>query len=198
MQTPETLKLVYFYSCALFAVIGALATVIAANPIRGAMGLLLTIGAIAALFLSLHAEFLAVVQLIVYAGAVVVLFLFAIMLLGPAAMPPKDHDTWVTRLLGALGALGVAGFGIAAIAAGNGEKKAHFPVVQGGEGTIEAMARDVFGPGLVPFELSSALLIVAIVGAVAVARGRQGEKALVAGGGVLVKKPAHPHPGAAQ
>ena len=177
MQTPETLKLVYFYSCAIFAVLGALATVLAANPIRGAMGLLLTIGSIAALFLSLHAEFLAAVQLIVYAGAVVVLFLFAIMLLGPAAVPPKDNDTLVTRIVGAVGAIGVGLFGITTIFVWNGEKKPHFPVVQGGEGTIEAMARDVFGPGLVPFELSSALLIVAIVGAVAVARGRQGAPA---------------------
>jgi NADH-quinone oxidoreductase subunit J len=177
MQTPETLKLVYFYSCALFAVVGALATILAANPIRGAMGLLLTICAIAALFLSLHAEFLAVVQLIVYAGAVVVLFLFAIMLLGPAAIPPKDHDTAVTRIFAAVGAVIFGAFGIGTIVVWNHAKKLPFPPLEGGEGTIEAMAHDVFGAGLVPFELSSALLIVAIVGAVAVARGRQGEAA---------------------
>ena len=57
------------------------------NPIRGAMGLLLLILSVAGLFLALHAQFLAAIQLIVYAGAIVVLFLFVIMLLGPE----RDH-----------------------------------------------------------------------------------------------------------
>lgn len=175
-MNSETLKVVYFYVCAAIAVAGALFTVGAANPIRGAMGLLLTICGIAALFLSLHAEFLAMVQLIVYAGAVVVLFLFAIMLLGPAAVPPHDHETLPSRLAGALGMALVSAGGIVAIVVGDGTKTPHpFPVVRGGEGTIEAVAHEIFGPGLVPFEIASALLLVAVVGAVAVARGRQGE-----------------------
>ena len=178
-MNSETLKVVYFYVCAAIAVAGALFTVGAANPIRGAMGLLLTICGIAALFLSLHAEFLAMVQLIVYAGAVVVLFLFAIMLLGPAAVPPHDHETLPSRLAGALGMALVSVGGIVAILVGDGSKTPKpFPVVRGGEGTIEAVAHEIFGPGLVPFELASALLLVAVVGAVAVARGRQGEAAL--------------------
>ncbi|MCU0655463.1 MAG: NADH-quinone oxidoreductase subunit J [Polyangiaceae bacterium] len=176
-MNSETLKIVYFYVCAAMAVAGALFTVGAINPIRGAMGLLLTISGIAALFLSLHAEFLAAVQLIVYAGAVVVLFLFAIMLLGPAALPPDDKESLPSRVVGAVGVglLGVGG--VLSILAGNGDKPKAFPLVKGGEGTIEAVAREVFGPGLVPFELASALLMVAVVGAVAVARGKQGEAA---------------------
>lgn len=178
-MNSETLKVVYFYVCAAIAVAGALFTVGAANPIRGAMGLLLTICGIAALFLSLHAEFLAMVQLIVYAGAVVVLFLFAIMLLGPAAVPPHDHETLPSRLAGALGMVLVSAGGIVAILVGDGSKTPKpFPVVRGGEGTIEAVAHEIFGPGIVPFELASALLMVAVVGAVAVARGRQGESAV--------------------
>lgn len=176
-MSSETLKIVYFYVCAAISVAGALFTVGAMNPIRGAMGLLMTICGIAALFLSLHAEFLAAVQLIVYAGAVVVLFLFAIMLLGPAALPPSDRESLPSRVAGALGLGLLAVGGILSIVVGNGETPKGFPVVQGGEGTIESVAREVFGPGLVPFELSSALLIVAVVGAVAVARGKQGELA---------------------
>jgi NADH-quinone oxidoreductase subunit J len=174
-MNSETLKIVYFYLCAAITVAGALFTVGAINPIRGAMGLLLTISGIAALFLSLHAEFLAAVQLIVYAGAVVVLFLFAIMLLGPAALPPDDRESLPSRVVGAVGGglLGVGG--VMSILAGNGQTPKNFPVIKGGEGTIEAVAREVFGPGLVPFELASALLMVAVVGAVAVARGKQGE-----------------------
>ena len=88
----STLGIGYFYVCAALAVSGALAVVVARNPIRSAMGLLLLILSIAGLFLALHAQFLAAVQLIVYAGAIVVLFLFVIMLLGPSASPPLDQD----------------------------------------------------------------------------------------------------------
>src|SRR5579859_5705398 len=81
----------YFYACAAVALGGALAVVIARNPVRGAMGLLLLILSIAGLFLALNAQFLAAIQLIVYAGAIVVLFLFVIMLLGPSATPARDR-----------------------------------------------------------------------------------------------------------
>ena len=58
------------------------------------MGLLLLILSVAGLFLALDAQFLAAIQLIVYAGAIVVLFLFVIMLLGPSAAPPRDGAAW--------------------------------------------------------------------------------------------------------
>ena len=83
----------FFGACALACTLGAAATVFAKNPIRGAMGLLLCIAGIAGLFLSLHAQFLAAIQLIVYAGAVVILFVFVIMLLGPDATSPKDASS---------------------------------------------------------------------------------------------------------
>src|SRR5580693_3107608 len=99
----------YFYACAAMAVIGALATVIMPNPIRGAMGLLLMILSLAGLFLALHAQFLAAIQLIVYAGAIVVLFLFVIMLLGPSASTPSDRRGLAVRIFGG-GLFGLAGF----------------------------------------------------------------------------------------
>src|SRR6186713_83379 len=74
-----------FFVCAVACIVGALSTIAAKNPIRGAVGLLTTIVGIAGLFLGLQAQFLAAIQLIVYAGAVVVLFVFVIMLLGPDA-----------------------------------------------------------------------------------------------------------------
>src|SRR5215472_1448309 len=97
----STLAAVYFFFCAALAVGGAAAVVLSKNPIRGAMGLLLLILSVAGLFLALHAQFLAAIQLIVYAGAIVVLFLFVIMLLGPSATPPRDHRDVVARTLGA-------------------------------------------------------------------------------------------------
>src|SRR3954463_6802690 len=88
----------------------------AKNPNRGAMWLLLMILAIAGLFLALHAQFLAAVQLIVYAGAIVVLFLFVIMLLGPSASTASDHRGRIPRAIGAglFGASGIAAVGLVA------------------------------------------------------------------------------------
>ena len=75
----------------------ALSIVIAQNPIRSAMGLLLLILSVAGLFLALDAQFLAAIQLIVYAGAIVVLFLFVIMLLGPMSSAPSDRRGLLAR-----------------------------------------------------------------------------------------------------
>ncbi len=76
---------VFFAVASAVALLGALMTIASKSPIRSAVGLLITIVGIAALFLMLNAQFLAAIQLIVYAGAVVVLFVFVIMLLGPDA-----------------------------------------------------------------------------------------------------------------
>lgn len=163
----------YFWLCALLAVAGAGFTVSAKNPIRGAMGLLLMILAVAGLFLALHAQFLAAIQLIVYAGAIVVLFLFVIMLLGPDATPPHDHRGRAPRTVGA--AL-FAGAGLAAsllvVRAAPAAPKGLLQSAPQGFGSVEQFGAVLFSDALVPFELSSALLMVAIIGAVAVARGR--------------------------
>jgi NADH-quinone oxidoreductase subunit J len=164
----------YFFLCAALAVGGALATISAKNPIRGAMGLLMMILAIAGLFLALHAQFLAAIQLIVYAGAIVVLFLFVIMLLGPSASTPSDHRGRIPRAIGA-GLFGAGGLGAMALlitAAPKPTAGDTLPSVLGDFGSVDAFGRILFSQGIVPFELSSALLMVAIVGAVAVARGR--------------------------
>lgn len=163
----------YFYVCALLAVGGAVATVAAKNPIRGAMGLLGMILAIAGLFLALHAQFLAAIQLIVYAGAIVVLFLFVIMLLGPDSTPPSDHRGRIPRAIGA-GLFAAVGIGSMALlyASAPKEKAPLLTDVVGDFGSVDAFGRVIFSEALVPFELTSALLMVAIVGAVAVARGR--------------------------
>ena len=162
----------YFYACALTAVIGALTTVLMPNPIRGAMGLLLMIVSLAGIFLALHAQFLAAVQLIVYAGAIVVLFLFVIMLLGPDATPPHDSRGRFSRTLaGGLFTLLAIGAMAAVVHGGM-----HFVSVNPEDdfGSIDHFGRVLFSYGIVPFELSSALLMVAVISAVAVARGKDG------------------------
>jgi NADH-quinone oxidoreductase subunit J len=168
----------YFYVCAVLAILGALGVVIAKNPIRGAMGLLLMILSIAGVFLALHAQFLAAIQLIVYAGAIVVLFLFVIMLLGPSASTPTDRRGRIPRIVaGALFAAaslgaGVAVFLVASKSAPPADAGALLPTPPNDFGSVDAFGKILFTQGLLPFELSSALLMVAIVGAVAVARGR--------------------------
>ena len=176
-QTEWTLGQTYFWCCAALAVAGALGTVSAKNPIRGAMGLLLMILSVAGLFLALHAQFLAAIQLIVYAGAVVVLFLFVIMLLGPSASTPTDHRGRITRT--ASGAL-FAGAGLSLMwllvkTAPPAPKT--LPPPPAGFGGVDAFGQNLFTHGILPFELASALLMVAIIGALAVARGRGGKQA---------------------
>lgn len=160
-----------FLVCALACVVGAIATIVARNPVRGAMGLLLTIVGIAGLFLKLSAQFLAAIQLIVYAGAVVVLFVFVIMLLGAdAAAVREDRARGAKYVSGVLMTLMAAGVlrGLAPSA----RNVTRFEAVSPDHGSVEAVGKMLFTDGVVPFELTTALLIVAVVGAIAVARGK--------------------------
>ena len=178
----------YFWICALAALFGAGATVVAKNPIRGAMGLLFMILNIAGLFLALHAQFLAAIQLIVYAGAIVVLFIFVIMLLGPSATPPHDNRGRIPRAFGAavFGGAALAAMGLLYRAAQPATPEAAKKAAQFLDaappdfGSVDRFVQIIFSDGLLPFELSSALLMVAIVGAVAVARGRGKSHAQIA------------------
>lgn len=172
-QTEMILGQTYFWCCAGLAVLGAVATVSAKNPIRGAMGLLLMILCIAGLFLALHAQFLAAIQLIVYAGAITVLFLFVIMLLGPSASTPSDQRGRISRTAAAalFGGAGLSAMYLLVKTAPPAPKVLPAPAFPG-FGGVEAFGHTLFTDGILPFELSSALLMVAIIGAVAVAQGR--------------------------
>jgi NADH-quinone oxidoreductase subunit J len=161
--------LLLFAVCSLLCLGGALVTVTSVNPIRGALGLLGTIIGIAGLFLRLNAEFLATMQILVYAGAVVILFVFVVMLLGPTASLPKDagrRSFYARAISGALG----AGVAVLLFALLSSTATHSFPVVGKEHGTVEAVGMQIFKEALVPFELATALLIVAAIGAIAVAR----------------------------
>jgi NADH-quinone oxidoreductase subunit J len=169
---------VFFVVCTLVCVVGAIATIASRNPIRGAVGLLSTIMGIAGLFLKLSAEFLAVIQLIVYAGAVVVLFVFVIMLLGPDASvndeshPPKGRfSRWAAAVLMVV----ISVSSVLFLREGFGEPTPLHPASTG-HGSLEAVGGLLFTVGIVPFEIATALLIVAVVGAIAVARSRPTKK----------------------
>ncbi|WP_437301792.1 NADH-quinone oxidoreductase subunit J family protein [Sorangium sp. So ce388] len=169
----------FFGLASLLVLLGGLATVAARNPIRGAMGLLTSIVGIAGLYLMLAAEFLAAIQILVYAGAVVILFLFVIMLLGPSATSPRDARTAVPRYIGA-GVFAAGSIGALLLAASAGKPGVTaLPAAPESLGTIDALGHELFTKGIVPFELSGALLLVAVVGAVAVARGKQVDPTLL-------------------
>lgn len=162
---------IFFCVCALVSFVGALVTIIAKNPIRGAVGLLATILGIAGLFMLLNAQFLAAIQLIVYAGAVVVLFVFVIMLLGPDAGASESGlgKARLSRALGGVALVALALFTLFVLAQVSPGATA-LGKVGPEHGSAEAVGHLLFTAGIVPFELATALLIVAVVGAIAVAR----------------------------
>jgi NADH-quinone oxidoreductase subunit J len=162
-----------FVVCSIVCVAGALATITAKNPIRGAIGLLATIVGIAGLFLKLRAEFLAAIQLIVYAGAVVVLFVFVLMLLGSAAVSTESKRRRFSRWAASI-VLGVSSLAGLVLMLRSGGGVTPFGAPAEGHGSVEAIGTLMFSDALAVFELSTALLIVAVIGAIAVARGKQG------------------------
>ncbi|MFM9137182.1 MAG: NADH-quinone oxidoreductase subunit J, partial [Actinomycetota bacterium] len=109
------MELFVFVCASIMILAGALGVVLRSNPVHAALSLVLTLFGVAVLFVAQHAEFLAAVQVIVYAGAIVVLFLFVIMLLGvdraeDLSTEPLAAQRWIAGVLGAamLGLLGVA------------------------------------------------------------------------------------------
>lgn len=184
-----------FSVCAVACLAGAITTISAQNPIRGAMGLLLTIFGIAGLFLKLRAEFLTAIQLIVYAGAVVVLFVFVLMLLGAdARAPARSGRSGGSRVLGGV-LFGIMSlYALISVSGGQGAPT-QFGAVASNHGSVEAVGAEIFQKAIFAFELASALLIVAVIGAIAVARSRQGSvrrKKVIASPRDLFAGPVHP------
>ncbi len=167
--------LLLFGVCHLLCLGGALITILSKNPIRGALGLLATILGIAGLFLRLNAQFLAAIQIIVYAGAIVILFVFVIMLLGPnAGIAEAAHNR--SRFSRAFAGAVTGVLGLSALYLIGGGAVHQFGKIGPEHGSIEAVGGRIFREALVPFELATALLIVAVVGALAVARTAPSKK----------------------
>ena len=146
-------------------VIAALRLVTTKNVVRAALYLAIVLAGAAAQFLLLAAEFVAVVQILVYIGAIVVLLLFGVMLtrapIGTAADLDNDQK-WVGALV-ALFLLAALG---AVLSDAWGKQKIEFGTLQRTANVSDA----IFGPYIIPFEVASILLLAALVGAVAIAR----------------------------
>mgnify|MGYP001825945882 FL=1 len=157
-----------FVVTAIFAMAGALMTISARRPLRAAIGLLVHIISLAGMFLTLNAQLLAALQLLVYAGAVVVLFVFVIMLIGPAAEVGPIEKNLPARTLSI--ALTVAI--VLTVATSVAYFDAPWGPVPEAYGTVEGLGMAIYKEALVPFEVVSITLLVAIIGAIAVARSR--------------------------
>lgn len=165
-----------FLICGFIALVTAVLTVSLRTPLRAAVALLAHIISLAGLYLTLHAHLLAAIQLLVYAGAVVVLFIFVIMLIGPSAQE-STKTKWLTLRIGVASLMAMVGTTIAF-----GISQIERPYVDidpcpetmaecGQFGGVDALGDAIFRQSAVPFELVSVLLLVAIIAAVAVARG---------------------------
>jgi NADH-quinone oxidoreductase subunit J len=160
---------VAFAIVALLAVGSALGLVLRRNPIHGALFLVVNLGSIAVLYLMLGAEFLAAAQVIVYAGAIMVLFVFAIMVL----IPGKEETGVDPRRTLRLWALPAGGVLFVLVGAWVVIPRATpVPGTAAGPGGVEAIGRLLFTDYLFPFELTSVLLLAAMVGVLLLARRR--------------------------
>ena len=158
-----------FFVIAAVAVGSALGLVLKRNAIHGALFLVVNLASIAALYLMLGAEFLAAAQVIVYAGAIMVLFVFAIMVLipGKEETGPDPRRPW--RLVAVpVGAL----LGLQLVVVVRALRGGAPPGAQPVPGSVEALARLLFTQYLFPFELTSVLLLAAMVGVLLLARRR--------------------------
>jgi len=157
-----------FYPMATVSVLLALAVVFAKSPVRSALALVGVMALLAVFFAFLQAHLLAALQIIVYAGAVMVLFLFVITLLNLESDHGVGERPKVTAM--GFGAGAVVAAGLAMAMAGVVAPAARSGLLPDGFGTTVMLARQMFGRYLVAFELTSILLLVAIVGAVVLAK----------------------------
>ena len=160
-----------FYLLGGLAIASAVLAISARNPVASLLFVVLAFFALAGLFVTLEAHFLAAIQILVYAGAILVLFLFVIMLLNLGSTSP---DEWLAPpLILILATVSGAAFLLAGFflvrrgePAGAGAAAASPPVV----GSTEAVGLSLFREFLLPFEITSLLLLVAMVGAIVLAK----------------------------
>lgn len=165
---------IVFVVAAIICLSGAIGVILAKNPVHAALMLVMTLFGIAVQFVALEAHFLAAVQVIVYAGAIVVLFLFVIMLLGIDVSQKLDIGAMKSQKIAAFGfagsGLAILGFLINRV----DDPATGRPPVGGGineeTANVSQLAGSLFDDYVYAFELTSVLLVIAVIGAVVLAR----------------------------
>lgn len=162
-----TMDHVTFFALALPLIVVAAMVILHPNPVYSALFLVLTLFLLAVYFLFLDAHMVAALQIIVYTGAIMVLFLFVIMLLNLQASPRENQRTGL-RLAATVGGV-VLGIELVLLLrrAPNGTSQNPLPE---GFGTVVFLSERLFTDFLLPFEITSVLLLVAVVGAVVLAK----------------------------
>lgn len=162
-----TAPLIIFFVLAALAVLGAVSLILQRHPIHSALSLIVVMVALAGLYLLMGAEFVAAVQIIVYGGAIMVLFVFVIMLLN-AEEEERTNFSKLARYAGIPLAVAVTGFIAAVVARSSGSFPA--PVPSGALTSTKTLSMQLFSEFVYPFELTSFLILVAILGAIVLAQ----------------------------
>jgi NADH-quinone oxidoreductase subunit J len=167
MGCEMTDALIVFFVLAGLAVIGAVSLILQKHPIHSALSLIVVMVALAGLYLLMGAEFVAAVQIIVYGGAIMVLFVFVIMLLNAGA----EERTSLSKMAGPPGLLLVAALAafVAATIARSGAS-AQVAAQTGALSSTKGISEMIFKDFVYPFELTSILILVAILGATVLAQ----------------------------
>jgi NADH-quinone oxidoreductase subunit J len=174
------LEYLVFFAAAAMVLGGAIGVITLKNPVHAALGLVMTLFGIAVQFVAQEAHFLAAVQVIVYAGAIVVLFLFVIMLLGvDNAMDLSIEPIKVQRPLAAIMGLGLVSLITAAVIKADSSNVLPGAVGDGinvatetgdNDSNIRQLAENLYGDHVFAFQLTSVLLVVAVAGTVVLTR----------------------------
>jgi NADH-quinone oxidoreductase subunit J len=155
-----------FFSLALIAIVSAVMMIVSRHAVYSALYLVLNFAAIAVFYLLLNAPFIAMVQITVYAGAIMVLFLFVIMLLGVERVETTASLPYQGPLAIVLGFALFLLLGYGLLSSGGASGTALAALTGGGFGSPKAIGELLFDRYLIPFEVTSVLLLVAMVGAI--------------------------------
>ena len=165
------MEMLVFVLASVMVLAGAVGVIVRANPVHAALSLVLTLFGVAVHFVALGAHFLAAVQVIVYAGAIVVLFLFVIMLLGVDKSDDLSIEPFpIQRPLAIVVGVGLAGLVIAAVVRARDRIAEGTPLESRGDSNIKQLADNLFQDWVFAFEFTSILLIVAVAGTVLLSR----------------------------
>ncbi|HMC32722.1 MAG TPA: NADH-quinone oxidoreductase subunit J [Candidatus Angelobacter sp.] len=155
---------VLFIIFGLICVAGAVNLLVQRHPINSALSLVVVMASLALIYLLLGAEFLAAIQVIVYAGAIMVLFVFVIMLLNAGA-EERTRGSHIALFVGVPGVVVLAGT-VAWLLIHSGSRLGGVTISSSNFGETHAIARLLFQNFLLPFEVTSVLILIAIMGAV--------------------------------
>ena len=170
MEIPRILDIAYFFFLAVPAVVLAIAMVVSRNTVHSALFMVGVLFCVAMLFLSMAAEFLALIQITVYAGAIMVLFLFVITMLNPSK--EEGPNRILNRVPVAVGLAVAFLVGVSLVLLKPAPKVAMTAQGAMASGNLQAVGGELFTRYLLPFELMSLLLLVAMVAALVLAKRR--------------------------